>query len=82
MTEKEAHLRDTLRGFGRSNQAALERLAEFTDWPRIAAREIERRATSLVEALDEETLAAIASGELDFAKLCRSIATETKLKAA
>jgi len=81
-TELHAAVMDTLRGYGRRNQTALERLADFPDWQRIAQAELERRATSIVQALDEQILRAIAAGELDFSQLCREAARELAPKAA
>lgn len=48
-------LKDFMRGFGRNNQAALQSLGLFDDWQRIAKNELERRATQVVEGLDEDT---------------------------
>jgi len=73
---------DILRGFGRRNEAALEQLAAFTDWPRIARAELERRATSIVQTFDEQTLLAIADGTVDLSALCRDVAAELAPKAA
>lgn len=75
-------LKDVLRGFGRSDQAALQRLSMFDDWQRVAAAELERRATQLVEALDEETLRAIAAGDIDFQAVCRDVAADLAPKVA
>jgi hypothetical protein len=72
---------DFLRGYGRSNTAALEGLAVLPNWRGIAQAELERRATSIVQALDDETLRAIAAGELDFNQLCREAARELVSKA-
>lgn len=82
MTDLQASLIDFLLGFGRRNEAALEHLADFPDWQRIAQAELDRRATSIVQALDEQTLRAIAAGELDFNQLCREVARELTPKAA
>lgn len=75
-------LREVLRGFGRSDQAALQRLSLFDDWQRVAAAELERRATQIVEALDEETLRAIAAGDIDFQAVCRDVANDLAPKVA
>ena len=37
---------------------------DVQDWQRIARQELERRATSIVQALDDATLEAIAAGTL------------------
>ena len=77
-----ASLKDTLRGFGRRNEAALERLALFSDWQRVAGAELERRATTIVQVLDDDTLKAIAAGKVDFSAVCRDVAAELAPKAA
>lgn len=77
-----AALKDFLRGFGRNNQEALQRLSLFDDWQRVAATELERRATQLVESLDDETLRRIAAGDIDFKAVCRDVASELKPKVA
>ena len=71
-----------LRGFGRHNGAALQPLGAFTDWPRIARAELERRATNIVQTLDDETLRAIADGTVDFSALCHEVAAELASQAA
>ena len=39
-------------------------------------KELERRATSIVQALDDATLEAIAAGMLDMRAMCRQVADE------
>ena len=43
---------------------------DVQDWQRIARQELERRATSIVQALDDATLEAIAAGTLDMRATC------------
>jgi hypothetical protein len=71
--------KEVLRGYGRANEAALAGLAlimDAQDWQRIARQELERRATSIVQALDDATLEAIAAGTLDMRAMCRQVAGE------
>lgn len=49
---------------------------DVQDWQRIARQELERRATSIVQALDDATLEAIAAGTLDMRAMCRKVADE------
>ena len=49
---------------------------DVQDWQRIARQELERRATSIVQALDYATLEAIAAGTLDMLAMCRQVADE------
>ncbi|WED79446.1 hypothetical protein [Aeromonas allosaccharophila] len=49
---------------------------DVQDWQRIARQELERRATSIVQALDDATLEAIAAGTLDMRAMCRQVADE------
>lgn len=71
-----ATVKDVLRGYGRNDNKALGGLCAIDDWQRIARQELERRATRIVQALDETTLEVIAAGGLDFTALCREVATE------
>jgi hypothetical protein len=70
--------KEVLRGYGRANEAALASLldVDVQDWQRIARQELERRATSIVQALDDATLEAIAAGTLDMRAMCRQVAGE------
>lgn len=68
--------KEVLRGYGRANEAALASLMDVQDWQRIARQELERRATSIVQVLDDETLEAIAVGSLDMRAMCRQVAAE------
>lgn len=58
-------LSEVLRGYGRADEAALASL-------------LERRATRIVQSLDDGTLEAIASGSLDVRAVCRQVADEIK----
>ncbi len=49
----------------RRQRGTMPQLSHADDWQRLALREQERRATNLVQLLDDETLAAIAEGRLD-----------------
>ena len=71
-------LRVVLRRYGRADEAALASLLEVSDWERIARQELERRATRIVQSLDDGTLEAIASGSLDVRAVCRQVADEIK----
>lgn len=70
--------REILRGYGRTNETALASLLDVQDWQRIARQELERRATRIVQALDDEALNAIASGSLDMRALCQTVAAEVQ----
>ena len=71
-------LSEVLRGYGCADEAALASLLEVSDWERIARQELERRATRIVQSLDDGTLEAIASGSLDVRAVCRQVADEIK----
>ena len=62
--------------YGRANEAVLASLMDVQDWQRIARQELERRATSIVQALDDATLKAIAAGELDMRAMCLQVTNE------
>lgn len=78
MTTTTEALSEVLRGYGRANETALASLLEVSDWERIARQELERRATRIVQSLDDGTLEAIASGSLDVRAVCRQVADEIK----
>lgn len=68
--------KEVLRGYGRANAVGLASLMDVEDWQRIARQELERRATSIVQALDDATLEAIAAGEIDMRAMCRQVLEE------
>ena len=78
MTTTTEALSEVLRGYGRADESALASLLEVSDWERIARQELERRATRIVQSLDDGTLEAIASGSLDVRAVCRQVADEIK----
>ncbi|WP_276488589.1 hypothetical protein [Ectopseudomonas mendocina] len=78
MTTTTEALSEVLRGYGRVDETALASLLEVSDWERIARQELERRATRIVQSLDDGTLEAIASGLLDVRAVCRQVADEIK----
>lgn len=78
MTTTTEALSEVLRGYGRVDETALASLLEVSDWERIARQELERRATRIVQSLDDRTLKAIASGLLDVRAVCRQVADEIK----
>lgn len=78
MTTTTEALSEVLRGYGRVDETALASLLEVSDWERIARQELERRATRIVQSLDDRTLEAIASGLLDVRAVCRQVADEIK----
>lgn len=56
MTTTTEALSEVLRGYGRVDETALASLLEVSDWERIARQELERRATRIVQSLDDRTL--------------------------
>ena len=77
LQEIEASAVEILRGLGRSDEAALVKLAAVEDWQRIARSELERRATALIQMLDEGTVQAIADGRINLPELCRTVLAES-----
>lgn len=63
-----------LGGFAKANPGDLAMLSERSDWQALAKWEATRRAAKLLELFDDQTLAAIASGEIDMATLCKEAA--------
>lgn len=75
-----AHIRDYLRGYGRNNLAALERLANFSRWPEMAEREILARASSLIGSFADDELSAVSFGQVDMQALAREVIAEMEAK--
>jgi catalase len=71
-------IKDYFRGMKRVQAEHLPRLAEYDDWSRLARREIEKRATRIVEMFDDELLAAIADGSLDVTAAIREVMREER----
>ena len=67
-------IKEVLQGFARKDPAGLANLLVIQDWDRIAKQELERRATIVVQSLDDEALGAIASGAVDLQAICLNIA--------
>ena len=69
-------MKDFLRGFARGNDRGLAALLEVNDWQRIARQEVERRTTHIIEALDDDTVQAIAAGTLDLRAVLAELAAD------
>lgn len=63
---------------GSNPSAAIVQSASDVQCSRLLkmTQELERRATSIVQALDDATLEAIAAGTLDMRAMCRQVADE------
>lgn len=73
-----ASLKELLRGFGSRDATALADLLRVEDWQAVAAQEQHRRATRIIEALDEATISAIADGSIDMAVACQEVLEEVR----
>lgn len=69
---------EVLGGYARANPAGMAKLGECSDWPALAKSEQTRRAARLLELFDDQTVAAIASGEIDLQALCHEAAAGQK----
>lgn len=58
----EQHLADYLRGAARRDTHYLKQILQYQDWQQAAQRRIELEASRFINALDSETLAAVADG--------------------
>ena len=67
-----------LRGYGSHDAKALADLLRVENWREIAAEEQRRRATRIIEALDEATLSDIANGKIDMAVACQTVLEELR----
>jgi hypothetical protein len=62
---------ELLGGYAKSNLDELSKLTERSDWQALTKWETTRRAAKLLELFDDQTVAAIASGEIDMNDLCK-----------
>jgi hypothetical protein len=69
-------LKEVLRGYSRGDILRLDTLASIENWPVVAADELQRRATRVVQVLDDATLTSIASGDLDVVAVCQELCAE------
>lgn len=67
-----------MRSYAKANPADMAKLGECSDWPALAKWEQTRRAARLLELFDDQTVAAIASGEIDLQTLCQEAAAGQK----
>lgn len=70
--------KDVLCGYGRANGAKLASLLAVQDWRGVAQQELERRATSIVQVLDDSLLEDIASGSLDMRAMISQVMDELR----
>lgn len=68
--------KEILFGYGRASKLSLEHLLEVQDWQSIARLELLRRATTIVQSMDNATLEAIASGQIDLLLMCQQVLAE------
>lgn len=76
--QKEEEIAEVLGGYAKANLADLIALSERGDWQALAKWEQTRRAARLLELFDDQTVAAIASGEIDLQALCQEAAAGQK----
>lgn len=66
-------LKALVQGYAESTPTALQELQSVTDWRMPAALELQRRATRLLNNLDEATLRQIANGDIDLLAICKAV---------
>jgi hypothetical protein len=76
-TEAQQSVTDYMTGFGRNNEKALQHLATYPDWKRVAYDEMPRRASSFVRNLTDDDLIAISKGEVDIGQIAKEIISKT-----
>lgn len=71
-------LMDVIRGYVRGDESRLNLLAAVSNesWWLCARQELQRRATHVLSAMDNQILEAIAGGSVDFRALCQKVAAE------
>ena len=78
MMQTASDISEVLCGFAKANPADLAKLSERSDWQALAKWEATRRAAKLLELFDDQTVAAIASGDLDLQALCQQAVASQK----
>lgn len=69
-------LKAYLTGYGRHNRDALAFVAEYEHWPKLALKEIERRATAIIANFPDDEVKAIARRKVSLRKLARQVQAE------
>ena len=69
---------EVLGGYAKANPADFTKLSEYSDWQALAKWDQTRRAARLLELFDDQTVAAIASGEINLQSLCQEAAAGQK----
>lgn len=75
MEDPKDALKDYLRGIKSRNRIALAQLLAITDWHGMAQRELERRASLVVQMFNDEVMVAIANGELNVKQAIAEVLT-------
>jgi len=78
MMQTASDISEVLGGFAKTNPADLAKLSERSDWQALAKWEATRRAAKLLGLFDDQTVAAIASGEIDMHALCKEAAARQR----
>jgi hypothetical protein len=73
MTEAQQRVKDYMTGYCRNNKAGLDSLAQYPRWQQVAEAELQRRDTRFIACMTDEDLIAIASGEVDIAKMAKTM---------
>lgn len=67
------HLTDYLTGYSRHDRQRLTEVANYPDWQTRAQAELDRRMSRLIEALPDDLVAAIATGDVDLADVVKEM---------
>ncbi|MDH5185381.1 MAG: hypothetical protein OEX12_15995 [Gammaproteobacteria bacterium] len=71
MSEQKQILGDYLTGLAKGDPKVLEDMAGFDGWQDLAKQELQRRRMAIINIISDDTLAAIASGEVNPAEVAR-----------
>lgn len=74
--DKTEHMKDFLRGYGRSDGKALLPLMAYAGWKAAACTALAERRERILELFDDETLALIAQGEISVSDVAANVAEE------
>lgn len=73
MSQQKQIIGDYLTGLAQGNPEALKDMAGFDGWQEIAKQEMLRRRMAIITVFSDETLAAIASGDVDPSEVAKEM---------
>lgn len=77
MNQQEQIVSDYLTGLAQGKPQVLEDMAGFEGWQALAEQELQRRRMAIITIFSDDTLQAIASGDVDPAEVAKGMMSVT-----